>query len=64
MALPNADSLTDPGLAAAVKVQGYVDALNQLVCGGEDYPPNWDMITGDSSVREVSDSPNSLLTPL
>lgn len=47
--LPNADSLTDPGLTEAGKIQGYVDALNQLVRGGEDYAPDWNMITGDST---------------
>ena len=62
--LPSADALTDPGLTEAVKVQGYVDALNQLVRGGEDYAPDWDMITGDSSVRGVSASLRSRLTPL
>lgn len=54
--LPNADSLTDPGLTEAGKIQGYVDALNQLVRGGEDYAPDWNMITGDSTVRDVSNA--------
>ena len=48
--LPNADALTDPGLAEAVNVQGFINALNQLIRGGEDYSPDWERIRGDSSV--------------
>ena len=43
--LPNPEALTDPGVAEVAKIRGHIDALNQLIRGGESDTPDWRRIT-------------------
>lgn len=48
---PNAANISDPATVEVNRVLQLTRALEQLICGGPNGGPNWDMIRGDVRSR-------------